>query len=167
MPTNFFIFLSGDLVARGSSEVVTGVLAAALFGSIIEILQSFGTSPGWLFLKLLLKFVPAGEGPRPSGVGVDYCFAGILSVSVLRRAHAICNGVIFASLRFFRRILWMFLPTGVALSKFDFIEASVIVLVDRELGNVPPCFGLIGMLATVFTICFFYRLEGRNMLPNF
>ena len=46
MPTNFFIFLSGDLPVPGSSEVVIGVLAAALFGSIIEILQSFGTSPG-------------------------------------------------------------------------------------------------------------------------
>ena len=61
----------------------------------------------------------------------------------------------------------MFLPTGVALSKFDFMEASVIVLVDTEPGKVAPCFGLRGMPATEFTICFFYRLEGRNMLPSF
>ena len=104
MPTNFFIFLSGDLAVPGSSEDVIGVLAAALLGSIIEILQSLGTSPGLLFLMLLLKLAPVVYVAKPSGVGVSG-FADILSVSVLMREHAICNGVIFASLRFFRRIL--------------------------------------------------------------
>ena len=104
MPTNFFIFLSGDLPVPGSSEVVIGVWAAPLFGSIIEILQSFGTSPGWLFLKLLLKFAPELDVAKPSSPD-DAAFAGILSLSVLRREHAIDSGVMFASLRFFRRIL--------------------------------------------------------------
>ena len=104
MPTNFFIFLSGDLPVPGSSEVVIGVWAAPLFGSIIEILQSFGTSPGWLFLKLLLKLAPELDVAKPSSPD-DAAFAGILSVSVLRREHAIDSGVMFASLRFFRRIL--------------------------------------------------------------
>ena len=59
------------------------------------------------------------------------------------------------------------MPTGVALSKLDFIEAILIVLVDMEPGRFGPCFGLSGMPATEVTICFFCRLEGRNMLPNF
>ena len=76
-------------------------------------------------------------------------------------------GVIVASLRFFRRILCTFLPTGVAVS--DFIEESVIVLVEPLTGRVfKTCYlGLMGRLATEFTICFLCRLDGRNMFPIF
>ena len=79
---------------------------AALFGSIAEMRQSFGTSSGWLFLTLLLKLAVylLAAVAKPSGV-VDTCLDGILSISVLRREFAICNGVMFASLFFFRRIL--------------------------------------------------------------
>lgn len=73
--------------------------------------------------------------------------------------------MILASLRFFRRILWTPFPTGVVVS--DFNCESVIVLVDAEKGKVDTgCFGLIGMLwAICVTMCYFCRLEGRNMLP--
>ena len=82
------------------------------------------------------------------------------------------RGVIVASLRFFKRILWMFLPTGVAFSEViaGFIEASVIVLVETELGRVVGFLGLSGIappLVIWLTICCFYRLEGRNIFPIF